>query len=500
MNNKKVGLIILDGLGFSNEKHGNAFLAAKTPTIDYLWNNYPHCLLKASGLAVGLPEGQMGNSEVGHLNIGAGRTVKSELVRINEGIKECTFTSNKNLLDAINLAKTNNKTFHIIGLASKGGVHSQLTHIIEVMKLCGEMKVNTVVHAISDGRDCSTHAFLADLREIMDVIAKYPNVQLGSIGGRYYGMDRNTNWNRNETHLNALLGIGNSFEDPFKYVNENYDKNITDEFIVPAFNSKVEQPMLKENDVVFFANFRPDRARQLSHLFKQSKLYPTESKVWNLHLTLVTMVKYDGIDSDIIIYPPEKINNTLGKIIEKNNLKQLRLAETEKYAHVTFFFDGGIDKVYQNEEKVLIPSPNVATYDLQPEMSAYKIAETFEQKAKDFDVIICNFANCDMVGHTGSWDATIKAVETVDKCVAKLVETANKIGMTLFITADHGNCDTMLDKDNKPITTHSLNPVPFICLDKTLVLKDGTLGNIAPSILKYLDIDKPIEMDKEALW
>jgi len=500
MTNKKIGLIILDGLGYTTEKHGNAFLAANTPNIDKLIQEYPHSILQASELAVGLPQGQMGNSEVGHLNIGAGRIVKSELVRINEGIETNTFTSNKNLIKAIELTKEKNKTFHIIGLASKGGVHSQLAHILEVIKLCGEMNVNTIVHAISDGRDCDTHAFINDLKIIMETINRCPSVKLGSIGGRYYGMDRNTNWDRNELHLNALLGKGKSFKDPHQYVLDSYSNNITDEFIVPAYNEGLGQPMLKDEDTVFVANFRPDRARQISHLFKQAKLYNHESKVWNLKLTLVTMVKYDGIDSDIIIYPPERIQNTLGKVLETNNLKQLRLAETEKYAHVTFFFDGGVEYKFNNEDKILIPSPSVATYDLKPEMSAYQIADTFVKEANKYDVVICNFANCDMVGHTGNWDATIKAVEAVDKCVGQLLAYAKEIGMTLFITADHGNCDTMIDKDNKPITTHSLNPVLFISTDKSLKLQDGSLGNISPTILKYLGIDAPSEMNLKPLF
>ena len=499
MKNKKIGLIICDGLGWSKNKKENAFYLAKHPYIDKLLDTCPYSILQASELAVGLPKGQMGNSEIGHLNIGAGRGVKSELVRINEAVETGNMVSNENLLKAIEIAKQANTKFHIIGLTSTGGVHSQLNQILEVLTICGKAKVNTVLHCITDGRDTPTNAFIKDLKAICKLIDSYDSIQLGTIGGRYYGMDRNQNWDRIQKHIDALVGKSISFTDPHKYISDSYEQNITDEFIVPAKNAMGTNIKLDKNDVVFFANFRPDRARQLCHCIKKSKLYKQTSELWDLNLTLVTMVKYDGIDSDIILYPPEDYDNTLGKVLANNNLKQLRIAETEKYAHVTFFLDGGKEVDYKNETKILVPSPSVATYDLQPEMSAYKITDKLLANIDKFDVIICNFANCDMVGHTGDMKATIRAVETVDECLGKIVAKAKQIGMTLFITADHGNCDQMI-LDNKPCTTHSLAPVFFISTDTNLKLKDGSLGNIAPTILKYLDIDKPIQMDKEALY
>lgn len=496
---KKVGLIIVDGLGVNKSKHGNAFALANTPTFDNLLSNYPCCLLQASELAVGLPIGQMGNSEIGHLNIGAGRTIRSELVRINMDIDNNKFESNPNLLKAIELAKTKNVKFHIIGLTSDGGVHAQLAHILKVIDLCGKKKVKTVLHCITDGRDSDVKSFGRFLPLIKIALANNRNVALGTIGGRYYGMDRNQNWDRIQKHLDALNHKSKSFDSAYDYVMDSYDNNVTDEFIIPAYYNKQEN-MLEKNDVVFFANYRPDRARQICHCFKKSNLYTYKSNLWDLNLTLVTMVKYDGIDSDIIIYPPEEYNNTLGKVLEDNNLKQLRIAETEKYAHVTFFMDGGREIDYKNETKILVPSPDVATYDLKPEMSANEITEKLISNMDKYDIFICNFANCDMVGHTGNLQATIKGLETVDNCLNKVIQQANKLGFTLFITADHGNCDTMLDSNNKPITTHSLNPVWFISTDKNLKLKNGSLANIAPTILKYLGIKKPKEMNKESLY
>ncbi len=495
---KKVGLIIVDGLGVNNNKHGNAFALAKTPTFDSLLKQYPHSLLQASELAVGLPQGQMGNSEIGHLNIGAGRTIRSELVRINMDIDNNKFAKNQNLLKAIDLALNNNVTFHVIGLTSDGGVHAQLAHIFKVLEVCAKKKVKTVLHCLTDGRDAPVKAFARYLPLIQIFIAKNPNIKLGSIGGRYYGMDRNQNWDRIEKALNAFVHESDSFTSASDHILDNYDKKITDEFIVPAYTGKDTE--FKNNDIIFIANYRPDRVRQLCHCIKKSNLYKYESKLWPLNLKLVTMVKYDGIDSDIVIYPPEQYPNTLGKVLEDNGLKQLRIAETEKYAHVTFFFDGGKELNYKNEQKILVNSPDVATYDLKPEMSAYEVTDKLLANMSKFDVFICNFANCDMVGHTGNLDATIKAVEAVDTCLSKIIAKSSQLGITLFITADHGNCDCMLDSSNKPITTHSLNPVWFISTDKSLTLKNGSLANIAPTIIRYLGIKKPKEMDKESLY
>lgn len=488
MKNKKVGLIILDGIGVSKNKKGNALKLAKTPTFDSLLKTCPHSLLQASGPAVGLPVGQMGNSEIGHMNIGVGQVVKSDLVRINDDVKSKKFYTNPNLLKTFKLVKAAKTKLHLVGLCSTGGVHSQLNHIIEIIKLCIKHKVNTVIHAISDGRDTSTTDFVKDLKTILDLIGNTQYVQLGTIGGRYYYMDRNQNWDRINLAIKAMLNQSDNFVNPLAYINKCYKNKITDEFIQPVFNAAAKNIKLEKNDFILIANFRPDRVRQISHFITKSNLYKTKSPLWPLKLHLVTMTKYDGIESEIILYPPVRYKDTLGEVIAKNNLKQLRIAETEKYAHVTFFFDGGVEQNFKGEQKILVPSPNVKAYDLKPEMSAYEITDKLIANMAKFNVFICNYANGDMVGHTGNLKATIKAVEAVDTCLAKVLPAAKKMGFTLFITADHGNCDNMLDKNNKPVTTHSLAPVYLVCTDPKIKLKNGKLSDIAPLIKKYLNI------------
>ncbi len=495
---QKVGLIIVDGLGVNKQKAGNAFTLAKTPTFDNLLANYPHCLLEASGLAVGLPQGQMGNSEIGHLNIGAGRVITSELVKINMDVENNKFSSNYSLVNAIAYVKANKVKFHVVGLTSDGGVHSQLSHILKVLETCGKAGIPTVLHCLTDGRDTAIKSFARYLPLIQIVISKYKNIKIGSIMGRYYAMDRNNNWDRMEKAIAAFEHRSDSFTSPSDYLLSSYEKNITDEFIVPAFCHK--DTALTKDDLVFIANFRQDRVRQLCHCFKKTDLYKYKSSLWNLNLKLATMVQYDGINSDFVFYPKDDYQNTLGKVLETNNLKQLRIAETEKYAHVTFFFDGGKENNYKNEQKILIPSPSVPTYDLKPEMSAKEITEQLILNMKKYDFFVCNYANCDMVGHTGNLEATIKAVEAVDVCLKRVLDAAKKANITLFITADHGNCDVMVDANNKPVPTHTLNPVWFISTDKNLNLKNGTLGNIAPTILKYMGIKKPKEMNKDSLY
>lgn len=494
MINKKIGLIILDGIGMAPASAANAFSKAKHPTIDNLLREYPNCLLQASGPAVGLPEGQPGNSEIGHLNIGSGRIVKSELVRINEDVDHNQLIYNPNLHKAILLAKKKNVNLHIIGLASFGGVHSHIIHMLRILTHCGNSNVRTVAHVISDGRDCQIGSIAYDIDEIMQVVDQYPNVKIGTVGGRYYAMDRDQNWDRTKKAIDAMMHVGPSFTNPKDYLADDFAINgHTDEFVLPAFNKNEPDTKLQEGDVVFFINFRQDRARQLCHMFKRSPIYKEESPLWKLNLTLVTMVQYDNIPADIVIYPKEKLTNTLGKILADNGLKQLRIAETEKYAHVTFFFDGGIEQSYKGEDKILIPSPKVATYDLQPEMSAKLITEKLLANMDKYNVVICNYANCDMVGHTGKMDATIKAIETVDTCLAQVVAKAKAIGMTLFITSDHGNCDRMVD-NGKPVTAHTTAPVFLVCTDKQVKLKNGALKDIAPLILNYLEIYIPKEM------
>lgn len=496
--NKKVGLIILDGVGVNKEEKGNAFFLAKTPTIDNLLQTCPHCLLETSGPCVGLPKNQMGNSEVGHLTIGTGRIILTQLEKINHDIKDKSFFENKILQGIIDNNNKTNTKLHIMGLFSRGGVHSHLSHINALLDFCIGNKIRTVLHCFSDGRDVGINEFYHDLEQVIKKIAKYPFIQIGTIAGRYYAMDRDQRWDRIQNVIDAIMHTSkvNCFNDPLEYVKSQYDKNIFDEFIQPAFNAKAVKTTLEKNDWCFFINFRPDRARQICHFLKKSILYSVKSSLWNLNLFLITMCNYDKITANAIFYPPQKITNTLGEIIANNNIKQLRIAETEKYAHVTFFLDGGKEHNYLNEEKILIPSPKVATYDLKPEMSAFEITNTLVKNMHKFGFFVCNFANGDMVGHTGKLKPAIKAVEAVDKCLKMIVEKAKEENYTLFITADHGNCEVMLDKNNQVCTTHSLNPVFFISTDKTLQLKDGTLANIAPTILKYFGIKIPKVMTK----
>ena len=503
MENKKVGLIILDGVGIAEPGPGNAFALAKKPNIDNLLNTCPHCQLQASGLSVGLPHGQPGNSEIGHTNIGAGRTIKSELVRINADIENNQFIYNPNFQKMIALAKQKHVKIHVIGLTSYGGVHSNLTHLLRILRECGNQRVKTVAHLISDGRDVEPGSIGSDILEIENIDVDYGEiVKVATISGRYYAMDRDQNWDRSLKTIDAMMHIGPSYTHIEEYMAICYGaKGLTDEFIIPAFNSDNPDTKLEKDDIVFIFNFRQDRVRQLSHLIKKSNLYQQESPAWPLNLTLVTMVKYDGIDSDIVIYPPQEIVNPLGKVISDAGLKQLRIAETEKYAHVTFFLDGGKELDLPGEDKILVPSPKeVATYDLKPEMSANEVTAKLLENMDKYDVIICNYANPDMVGHSGKIEPTIKAIETVDTCLGQVIKKANEIGMTLFITADHGNCDRMLDGNNKAVTAHSAAPVFFISTDKTLRLHDGALNNIAPTILKYLEIEKPKEINQKSLF
>lgn len=496
---RKVILIILDGVGIRANTDGNAVALAKKPTFDWMLNNFPHTLLLASEQAVGLPKGQMGNSEVGHLNIGAGRIVYTGLSLINRAI-ELGFDKVDAFMQAINKAKQNKSTLHVMGLCSFGGVHSNLEHILALVKLAHDMQVRCVLHCFGDGRDVPPQTLLTDMQQtILPTIKKY-NCKIGMISGRYYAMDRDQRWDRVQLAYSTLIGQDkNTFNDPVTYIQSQYNKKITDEFIEPAINND-DNVIIHDNDVVIFANFRPDRARELSHCLFNSTYYQYQPPKRVQLSYFVTMMKYEGIEPSAIAFGPTDLTNTLGQVISEHNLSQLRIAETEKYAHVTFFFDGGKEINYPKETKIIVPSPKVATYDLQPEMSANEVCDKLIANLANNDVIICNFANGDMVGHTGNLQATIQAIECLDSCLKKIYDAA-KDQFTLFITADHGNADEEIDEHGNIVTAHTLSPVPFIICDKNIskIANNGKLSNIAPTILKYMGITIPKEMDEPPL-
>ncbi|GMO13759.1 MAG: 2,3-bisphosphoglycerate-independent phosphoglycerate mutase [Mycoplasmoidaceae bacterium] len=497
MSTKKAVLLIMDGVGINKKTKGNAVKQANTPNLDNLLKIYPNTTLQASGEQVGLPVGQMGNSEVGHLNIGAGRIVYTGLSLINKELDTKEFFNNEAFNNAIKHTKDNESKVHIIGLISNGGVHSSLEHIKGLIELMGNKKANCVIHVVGDGRDVAPQSLKGFLLELLPLMGKN-NIKLGSISGRYYMMDRDKNWDRNMKAYNVLVGDSDStFDNPFKYIDESYAKNTSDEFIIPAYNNdfKKDEICLRDGDSVIVANFRPDRSRQISHLIFDSNYYDYNPKNRKKNLYFVTMMKYEGIEPSMVAYELKNLPNVLGKVLEDNNLTQLRIAETEKYAHVTFFFDGGFEHDYKGEEKIIVASPKVATYDLKPEMSANEVCDKLLKRMDDFDVIVVNFANGDMVGHTGNMNATIKAIETVDSVVGKIYEKSKKTNSTLFITADHGNADVMLDDNDEVVTSHTTNEVPFIVTDKSIKLKSNLqLGNIAPTIIEYLGLKTPNEM------
>ena len=502
MEKRKAILVILDGMGYSTSKHGNAVCMAKTPNLDLLYKKYPHNLIEASGTAVGLPKGQMGNSEVGHLNIGAGRIVYTGLSLINNAIETKKFFKNDAFLGAFKYVKSKQSKLHLMGLISHGGVHSSYEHVIALLKMCYINKVEPIVHIFTDGRDVDPKAFLKDLEDFEKQCKKY-HAKIATISGRYYAMDRDKRWDRTELAYDNIIGLGKtSFKSLKDYVKKSYEMGVTDEFIKPAYNANydIDDIKLSNNDGVIFMNFRPDRARQLVHTIYGSKYYDFKPKHKLKNIYMVIMAQYEGIVPTAIAFPPTNLINVLGAVIEKNKLTQLRIAETEKYAHVTFFFDGGKEIDCTKEKKIWVPSPKVATYDLKPEMSANEITKKLLPCIGKFDLIVVNYANCDMVGHTGKLKATIKAVETVDKQIGELYKACLKHRVTMFITADHGNAEEMLTKDNKPVTKHTTNKVIFTVTDsKYKVLPNGKLSNIAPSILSYMGIKIPKEMNEKVI-
>ena len=491
---KKVLLCVLDGVGLSKIKDGNALINANKPNIDYLMKEYPNKGINASGTFVGLPDGQMGNSEVGHLTIGAGRIIYQSLELINRAIKDESFYSNESFLNAIRHAKENNSKLHIMGLLSDGGVHSHINHIKALLKLCKKEDFSNVYfHIFTDGRDTFKESSISYIDDLNNEINELGIGKICTISGRYYAMDRDKRWNRLKKCYDVIVNnTGNKCDNYKKYITDSYEKGITDEFIEPVIID--ESGKIEENDSIIWANFRPDRAIQILRSLVDPNFDGFDRKIFNnLYLTTMMYVS-DDVKSDIA-FKKEIIDNTLGIYLSKLGKKQLRIAETEKYAHVTYFFDGGRDLDLNLCDRVLIPSPKVATYDLKPEMSAREITSNLLEKMdNNYDFIFLNFANGDMVGHTGDYNAAVKAVETVDSCIGKILDNISLKEYTVIVTADHGNCEVMRNKDGSINTSHTTNKVPLIVTDKKVKLSDGKLGDIAPSILFLMGLDIPKEM------
>ena len=502
MEEKKVILIIMDGWGLGKIKSSDAIQNANVPFVSSLYPLYPNTTLITCGEAVGLPAGQMGNSEVGHLNLGAGRIVYQELERINVAVRNGEFQKNETLLHAIMYAKNNRKPLHLMGLVSDGGVHSHTSHLKAITALCKEQGVaDVLIHAFTDGRDTDPKSGIHFLQDLQ-VHLQNTTGQIATITGRYYAMDRDKRWERVKIAYDALVhGIGSVTHDIFGAIEQSYEMNVTDEFIKPIINQSVDGT-IKEGDALICFNFRTDRCREITQVLTQQAMPDFSMKPLSLYYT--TMSRYDHTFKNVhVIFETDDLKNTLGDILAQQHKKQIRIAETEKYPHVTFFFSGGREVPFEGEKRIMIPSPKVATYDLQPEMSANEITEALlpELRNKTADFICLNFANTDMVGHTGVWPAVIKAAETVDKCVEKVVTTGLENGYTIFLTADHGNADYMINEDGTPNTAHTLNLVPFFVIDSKWKgnLKPGKLGDLAPTILKMMGLTKPVEMTGEIL-
>ncbi|GIZ14800.1 2,3-bisphosphoglycerate-independent phosphoglycerate mutase [Capnocytophaga catalasegens] len=503
--NKKVILMILDGWGITQNPAVSAPFQAKTPFIDAIEKEYPHATLRTDGEFVGLPDGQMGNSEVGHMNLGAGRIVYQNLVMINKALRENTLGKEKVLLDALAYAEKNGKSIHILGLVSDGGIHSHINHLKGLLKVAKENNAkNVFVHAFTDGRDCDPKSGVGFIKDLQDYMQETTG-ELASIVGRYYAMDRDNRWERVKKAYNVVVkGEGKHATNAVKALQESYDAGVTDEFVEPiVMVGTNDKPLatIQPDDVVIFFNYRTDRGRELTQALSQQD-FP-EQGMKKLPLYYVTMTNYDKNFVGIrVIYNNDNLTNTLGEVLSKAGKKQIRIAETEKYPHVTFFFSGGREEPFEGEKRLLCPSPKVATYDLKPEMSAYDIRDAIipELKKQEVDFVCLNFANGDMVGHTGVLEAAVKACEAVDACTKAVIETGLDNGYTTLVIADHGNCEVMKNEDGSPNTAHTTNPVPFILVDKDkIAVKDGILGDIAPTILKLMGVEQPEEMTQYPL-
>ncbi len=505
---KPLALFILDGYGLSDKIEGNAVRTADTPYLDSLFKEYPHNILQASGEAVGLPEGQMGNSEVGHLNLGAGRIVPQDYTRLNKAAREGKFPNNKIIQRAVTNVKEHNSVLHILGLLSDGGVHSHIRHLFGLLEMAKDEGLDDVyIHAIMDGRDTPPKSGKEYIKQLETKMEELGIGEISTVSGRYFTMDRDNRWERTQRAYDALvLGDGYKAEDAMTVMEDSYQDDVGDEFVLPAVIVNNNKPVatINDNDSVIFYNFRADRARQITRVLALDEFNSFERpKEHPENIYFVCMTEYDEDFNLPVAYKPLKLEKLLAEVLSKKNKKQLRIAETEKYAHVTFFFNGGEERKFTGEDRELIPSPKVATYDLQPEMSAYKVTDTLLNKIESniYDVIILNFANPDMVGHTGIFKAAVEALEVVDSCVQKLVPAILAKGGQVLLTADHGNSEQMVDDKGEPYTAHTTNPVPFIYIDgpEGTEIKEGKLADIAPTILDILEIEKPEKMTGNSL-
>lgn len=508
MKNKLVTLIIMDGFGINPEVKGNAVVAAKKPNLDSYLKECPNSRLKTSGLAVGLPEGQMGTSEVGHMNMGAGRVVYQELARISKSIEDGDFFKKEEFLGAINNCKKNHSKLHLYGLLSTGGVHSHINHLKALLELAKKNDFADVyVHCFLDGRDVPPTSGKGFLEDLQNIIAEVGIGKIATIMGRYYIMDRDKRWERLQLGYDAMvLGKGEFAENPVDAIQVSYDRDETDEFVKPFIMTENGKPVatIEANDSVIFFNFRTDRAREITWALMNEDFDGFKREKGCFPLYYVCMTQYDeNLKNVKVAFKPEELKNKLGEYLSEKGYKQLRIAETEKYAHVTFFFNGGVEQVSEGEDRILVPSPKVATYDMQPEMSAYEVAEKALEAIdkKIYDVVILNFANPDMVGHTGNFDAAVKAVEVTDECVGKVVDAVLRQDGYVLITSDHGNADVMYDyKKNEPVTSHTVNDTPFILIGaKDTKVKEGALCDLAPTILELLGETQPSEMTGNSL-
>ena len=504
MSKKPVVLMVLDGYGLSDKTEGNAVALAKTPVMDKLMATAPFVQGAASGLPVGLPDGQMGNSEVGHLNMGAGRVVYQELTRISKAIREGDFFTNPVLIELMTELKESGKPLHLMGLLSDGGVHSHTTHLYALLKMAKDQGLKEVwIHAFLDGRDVPPNSGLGFVKELEGKIAEIGIGKIATVSGRYYGMDRDQRWEREQLAYDGIaLAEGAHAKSAVEAVEQSYQKEEMDEFVKPTVIGDYEG-LVPDSGVIFF-NFRPDRARQLTTILSDCDLDAVYCRIGHIPLRMVTFTQYEEGLKVKVAFPPQTITHTLGEVLSENGIHQLRIAETEKYAHVTFFFNGGEEKPTPGEERILIPSPKVATYDLQPEMSALEVkAKLLEElKGEKYQVFILNFANCDMVGHTGDYSAAVKAVETVDRCLGEVIEQILAMDGSVLITADHGNAEKMTDENGNPWTAHTTNPVPLILVSKKyekVTLAEGSLADVAPTLLEMAGLAVPKEMTGKSL-